>query len=332
MSSLKDVSELTGVSMMTVSRVLNNPESVKEKTRIRVLEAIDKLKYVPDQSAQKMRNRGSKTKTIVILAKDTATTPYSVDILLEIEKTARDHNWSTYFINLFGMEDFHRAERPILALRPDGIILSTMGLRKVMLPSGLMKIPLALANCYCDDKNIMSFIPDNYQAQFNSTNYIIRRGYRKPLCLWLPLEELASLERKKGFEDAWKNSGLSLSDASQFYMRYGDQYYKDLSSIIKNIIAEKKFNFDIVICGNDRIAFVAYQTLLMCGVKIPEEVGVLGFDNMTGINDLFIPSLSTIQLPHSEMGRLSALHIIEGHTKKGIELIECPLIKRDSLL
>lgn len=87
--------------MMTVSRVMHNAESVRPATRDRVLQAIQTLNYVPDLSARKMRAQGRKPSTLAVLAQDTATTPFSVDILLAIEQTASEFGWNSFLINIF---------------------------------------------------------------------------------------------------------------------------------------------------------------------------------------------------------------------------------------
>lgn len=95
--------------MMTVSRVMHNAESVRPATRDRVLQAIQTLNYVPDLSARKMRAQGRKPSTLAVLAQDTATTPFSVDILLAIEQTASEFGWNSFLINIFSEDDAARA-------------------------------------------------------------------------------------------------------------------------------------------------------------------------------------------------------------------------------
>ena len=90
MASLKEVAQLASVSLMTVSRAINEPQRLKPETLARVQQAIDALHYVPDFSARKMRGKSSKVSTLGVLALDTATTPFSVELLLSIELTARE--------------------------------------------------------------------------------------------------------------------------------------------------------------------------------------------------------------------------------------------------
>ncbi|AIR67549.1 LacI family DNA-binding transcriptional regulator [Cedecea neteri] len=331
MASLKDVATLAGVSLMTVSRVINQAEHVSPATRERVQRAIDELNYVPDYSARKIRSKGVKTSTIGILALDTATTPYSVEILLAIEQTARERGWNSFLINILSADDAERAVNQLLAQRPDGIIFTSMGLRHVELPAVLKTHRVVLANCISDDADLPSYIPDDFNGQYQATRHLIERGYRRPLCLWLPEEALASGSRRDGFEQAWREAGLDVDTVRQYHMQWGDSHYPELAGLVLAHCQQGKADFDVLVCGNDRIAFVAWQTLLAQGVAIPEQVAVLGFDNQVGIGDLFLPPLTTVQLPHEAIGRQAALHLIDGLTSSGIQRLPCPLVRRVSL-
>jgi DNA-binding LacI/PurR family transcriptional regulator len=101
MASLKDVAKLANVSLMTVSRALNSPERLKPETLARVQLAIEQTSYVPDLSAKKIRGAHASPKTIGVLALDTVTTPFSVEITLSIEETARMHGWNSFVMNMF---------------------------------------------------------------------------------------------------------------------------------------------------------------------------------------------------------------------------------------
>lgn len=315
---------------MTVSRVINHAPRVSATTRSRVLAAIESLNYVPDLSAQKMRGQASKPLTLAVLAEDTATTPFSVDILLAIEKTANQFGWNSFIITIFSADDTDRAIHELLAHRPDGIIYTTMGLRRVHLPESLHSLPVVLANCFSDDPHLASYIPDDYAAQYQATQHLIQRGYQRPLCFWLPENEPAPTLRRQGFEQAWVDAGRSLSEVVQYHMQKGDEHYLDVAKLLEYQFSAGQQAVDVLICGNDRAAFVAYQQLLAMGIKIPEQIAILGFDNMVGVGHLFLPPLTTLQLPHAEIGRAAALHLIEQRTTQGINRLACPLLLRAS--
>ena len=331
MASLKDVAKLANVSLMTVSRALNNPERLKPETLARVQQAIEQTSYVPDLSAKKVRGAHASPKTIGVLALDTVTTPFSVEITLSIEETARMHGWNSFVMNMFTDDNPEAIVDLLLSHRPDGIIYTTMGLRQVPLPAKLLTLPCVLSNCESIDEEVASYIPDDEQGQYAAVQALLAAGYRQPLCLHLPADHLATTRRRHGLERACREAGLDPDRLDHSYMAFGDEHYRDIPSVLQAHIQNGLPQFDSVICGNDRIALMVYQTLLAQGIRIPEDIAVIGYDNMVGIGELFLPPLSTVQLPHYEIGRLSALHIINGETHRETTRVESPFLMRNSI-
>lgn len=329
MASLKDVANLAGVSLMTVSRAINNPEQLSEKTRLKVKAAIEQLNYVPNIAAQRMRGA---EKTIGVLSFSTATTPFSVEILLAIEQTVRQHGWDAFIINTFeqDQDDVEHAIDVLLSHRPTGIIIARHGLKKISMPKRLAQYPIVLANCLTDGLQVPSYIPNDFQGQADLTRLLVEKGYKKPLCLYIPYNAIAAHERQKGLQAVWF-SQQNANPLTEFFMDDSDDYLEGADQL-KAILAANpdQFDYDVVVCGNDRIAMLAYQLLLARGLRIPEDVAVVGYDNMVGVAHLFLPPLTTVQLPHYEMGREAALHLIEGRTGNDVVPIECPLIERES--
>lgn len=333
MASLKDVSKLAGVSLMTVSRAINEPGKLRPETYLRVKQAIDQLDYVPDLSARRIRGDSSRVKTLGVLALDTATTPFSVEMILSIEKTARQHGWNSFVVNLFADDNMEQSVDLLLAHRPDGVVFTTMGLRQVSLPDKLLDQHLVLANCVHQGKRVACYIPDDEQGQYDAMREVIARGYQAPLCIHLPESTLAAALRRHGMERAWSEAGGNIATLRQYHLDLsaGDQHYRDTATILANHFSPGQQDCDIVVCGNDRVAFLVYQTLLAQGWKIPEQVAVLGYDNMVGIGELFLPPLTTVQLPHYELGQQAALHLINQRTHVDTVRVACPLLIRSSL-
>ncbi|MDP8079051.1 LacI family DNA-binding transcriptional regulator [Phocoenobacter skyensis] len=327
MASLKEVAKLAGVSLMTVSRALNCPEKLSEETYKHVKKAIDELNYVPNFSAKNIR--GSTGKTIGILSLGTATTPFSVEIILAIEKTVRQHGWHSFVINTFedDEQEMEQAAERLLSYRPAGIIIARNGLQNVKIPRKLHNIPIVLSNCVTNDIEVASYIPNDFQGQFDLTEQLVKKGYKKALCMYIPEDAIAAKERKNGFEKAWFNQ-LNSQTAEQHFMIGTPHTYENGAKPLQRLLESnpKKLDFDVVVCGNDRIAFLTYQLLLSRSFRIPEDVAVVGYDNMIGVTHLFQPSLTTVQLPHYEMGKQAALHFIEDRKTKEKNLIKCPLI------
>lgn len=330
MASIKDVSKAAGVSWMTVSRAINSPEKVKAETLKRVNEAIKALNYTPDHSAQRMRAKGiqgHQETTIGVLALEVATTPFSVGINHSIEQTVKENGWSAIIFNTFDLTPTDETIDRILSHKPAGIVFATMGLREVTVPERLKELPLVLANCFSSDDSIPSYVPDDQQGQYLGVQHLLQRGYRKPLFIMLSDTLAAVPLRKAGIHQAFGEQSLDL-----FRWRYLSIPcdYHETITIIDQAISEN-YDFDCIVCGNDRVALVAYMHLYRIGKSIPEDVAVLGYDNMDEVAELFVPGLTTIQLPHQELGRQAALHIIEQRADKGLIKLACPLIERQSV-
>ncbi len=187
-----------------------------------------------------------------------------------------------------------------------------------------------LANCESLSQPVASYIPDDEQGQYDAVKALLAAGYRRPLCLHLPASQPATIRRRRGLERACREAGIEPDHLSHSYMGQGDEHYHDIPAVVLAHIREGKPGFDSVICGNDRIAFMVYQTLLGQGLRIPQDVAVVGYDNMVGIGDLFLPPLSTVQLPHYDIGRLSALHIIHGDNHRETRKVASPWLPRAS--
>jgi DNA-binding LacI/PurR family transcriptional regulator len=157
---------------------------------------------------------------------------------------------------------------------------------------------------------------------------LLEKGYRRPVCIHLPERFVAKKLRLKGMRRAFEEFNVSEKDQTHFVL-VDEPVYMQCVQFLEEALA-KRPRPDCLICGNDRVAFVAYQHLLSVGIRIPKDIGVLGFDNMVGVADLFLPSLSTIRLPHEEIGRAAALHIIRRRKSSRVFRIPCPFIGRAS--
>ena len=331
MASVKDVARLAGVSLMTVSRALNTPGKLNQETLAKVLQAVETLGYVPSLSARKTRGGHSSGKTIGIFALDTATTPFAVDMLLSMERTAREYGWNVFILNVFETPPDQQAIELMLSHQPDGIIFSAMQLRRVEIPRVLRSVPLVLGNCVSTDPGIACYISDDEDGQYQAVRQALRQGYRRPLCINLPQSSMAWGLRQSGLARALGEAGIDAAQVPQYDLSDDDGYQETMVVLEQQLREDQgQAPFDLLICGNDRIALVAYQYLLSRGLRIPQDVAVLGFDNMVGVAELFYPPLSTVQLPYYDMGRRAVLHLIEGLDDCAVHKVACPLVERES--
>jgi DNA-binding LacI/PurR family transcriptional regulator len=311
---------------MTVSRVLNNQQWVRASTRERVQETIRELDYVANEMARQIGT--GRHSWIAILALNLATTPYSVGMTLAIEQVARDHGWRTYIVNTFSNDPSANILDSLLAMRPEGVIFATMGHRMVNVHQRLIRTGVVLANCQTTQKGVACYVPDDEQGQYQGVRKLLEKGYRRPVCIHLPRADVAMPLRFKAIQRAFREFNVLAKDQTHFVLNEETDYMQSVQFLIEALA--KRPRPDCLICGNDRVAFVAYQHLLSLGMRIPKDIGILGFDNMVGIGGLFLPPLSTIHLPHDEIGKAAALHIIRRRKRARIYRVACPFVGRGS--
>ena len=311
---------------MTVSRVFNNQQWVKESTRERVQEAIRELDYVANEMARQIGT--GRHPWIGVLGLNLATTPYSVGMTMAIEQVAREHGWRTYIINTFSNDPSANILESLLALRPEGVIFATMGHRMVNVPERLLRTGVVLANCQTTQKGVACYVADDEEGQYRGVCKLLEKGYHRPVCIHMPRSDVAMPLRLKGMQRAFREFNVAEKDQTHFVLNEETDYMQSVQFLNEALL--KRAKPDCLICGNDRVAFVAYQHLLSRGLRIPREIGVLGFDNMVGIGGLFLPSLSTIGLPHDEIGKAAAMHIIRSRKGARIYRLPCPFIARES--
>ena len=207
MASLKDVAKLANVSLMTVSRALNTPERLKPADTGPRAGRHRRNQLRPRPVGEEDPRGARHPSTIGVLALDTVTTPFSVEITLSIEETARAHGWNSFVVNMFSDDRPEAVVDLLLSHRPDGIIFTTMGLRQVPLPEKLLTLPCVLANCESLSQPVASYIPDDEQGQYDAVKALLAAGYRRPLCLHLPASQPATIRRRRGLERACREAG-----------------------------------------------------------------------------------------------------------------------------
>jgi len=328
---LKDVADRVGVSIKTVSNVINGHQArVSESTRIRVLETIEELGYRPHAAAQGLRTRRSHC--IGFISDQVAFTPYAGAII----KGAHDLSWAHDKILLIVNVDGDPAAaatavETMLARRVEGIIYAAMYHRVVQPPDSIREVPTVLLNCFCADRSLPSVVPDEVTGGREATESLLRKGHRRIGLLNVGRFIPAAIGRLEGYKQALAayevpfdrslvRGGNSMADS-------GYRYTLELMQLPDPPTA--------LFCGSDRMAMGAYDALKELGAVIPDDVAVRGFDDQEMIAPYLRPPLSTSALPHYEMGEWAVRYLLE-HAEYGQEeqpiqqMMHCPLVERAS--
>ena len=330
MPTIRDVAFRSGVSIKTVSRVINAPDTVTDVTRGRVLAAVEDLDFVPDQRASAMRS--GRSHMIGFVSDLVATTPHSVDIIRGAQHALAERGKTMLLANADG-GGFQAHLRGFHGLRVDGVIVATMYHRAIDdLPP--LSEPAVLVNCFEATLRFPAILPDDAQAGYRAARHLIARGHRRIAFVTLPREVEATRLRLDGYHCAHADANLPVIDdlVAEGVTRTADggqiwHAFETAAGLLDRDPAP-----DAIVCGNDIVAMHVYNAVRARGLAIPDDISVMGFDDNVVVSTGLMPTLSTVALPYAAMGRTAVSLLLDRQAGGGaaVHRIDCPLIARES--
>lgn len=331
MATIKEVADYAGVSFKTVSRVLNDSPNVSPKTRAKVLEAIEKLGYRPNVAARSMRT--GKSQVIGFITDEIATQPHAGNIIRGAQREAWQHEKLLFVVNTEQDPKIEeQAIRMMLERQVDAIIYAAWYHRRIEPLSALYDVPSVLVDCFVEDKSITSVVPDEVRGGREATLELIAQGHRRIGFINNEDPDLpAAVMRLEGYKQALATHNL-LFDDNLIVTAPSDS--SDGYNCAMELL-QREHPPTALFCFNDQMAMGAYDAIKELGLKIRNDIAIVGFDNLEIIAASLYPTLTTMQLPHFEMGQWAVRYLMEHehnfNKQKPIQhMIECPLIRRES--
>lgn len=329
--SIKDVAARAGVSVTTVSHVLNDVpgKRISDATRDRVRKAAEELGYAPSSVARNLRLQRSQM--LALISDEIATTPYAGRMILGAQEAASKAGWLLMLVNTGSDSEFEAAEIQALRQRQvDGFLYATMYHREVTIPEAVSGVPTVLLDARSSDKDTSSVVPDEVAGGRTATEELIRHGHQRIGFLNNSDDIPATHGRLRGYMQALQAAGLTYDErlvtARHSDTEGGVQGARQLLSATDRPTA--------LFCFNDRMAMGAYHAAAELGLRIPQDLSVVGFDNQELIADGLRPGLTTVALPHYEMGAWAVdalIARIEGNERPQHAKLSCPLVVRASV-
>ena len=330
--TMSDVARLAGVSRTAVSFVLNNHVSsanIPAETKDRILGAAKKLSYRPNLAAKVLHT--NQTHTIGFITDEIATTPHAVNIIKGAQDVALANGKLLLIVNTGSDATVtETAIEMMLGRQVEGIIYAAMYHHEVALPANMHEGSAVLLDCFSADRSLPSVVPDEIQGGRTATEVLLQKGHRRIGFINCLDPVPATFGRLEGYKQALKaydipfDENLACSHVSG--SRGGYQGTLELMQLREPPTA--------IFCFSDSMAMGAYDALRKLGLSIPHDVAVMGFDNQELIAAQLSPPLSTIQLPHYQMGKWAVQFLLEhnGESLPPIQhAIDCPYIERQSV-
>jgi len=304
MATVKDIAKLAGVSTATVSRALANPEKVTDTTKKKVESAAAQLGYAPNAIARSLRTRESKT--VVVILPDISN-HFFTDIIKGIEAVAHNKGYKVLVGDADGsVSRVNKYLELVYSKQADGVLSLTadIPIAQIIDDNGKAKFPLVMACEHFKDLAIPSVHIDNEYSAGCVIESLVQMGHYKIACISGHPDNPISRSRLSGVKASMEKWKLQLPEC---YIGEGDYSFLsgyEAAQTLLNLVDPPTAIF----CFNDEMAIGVLKRATQMGVKIPEELSVIGFDNIP-FSEYCSPQLTTVHQPRQLIGE-SAMKLL----------------------
>jgi len=294
--TIRDIAEKAGVSINTVSRALNNKPDISEETRRKILKIAQELGYVKNATASSLRSK--QTNIVGVIIADSAN-PFYAEVLKGIEAASRKYGYQIMLMNTERIyENEEKAIEVLLQRRVDGLLITPVQDKSDDIRALIeRKVPFVIVGRHFEELEVDEIHSDEVKGGFFATRHLIKRGRKNILVITGYLFKSAAYMRLEGYKKALKEYGIPFSEKMIIETDIDiESGYRAMREAI-----EKGLEFDAVFCYNDLLAFGVIKALKECGYRIPEDVAVVGYDDIV-YSSFVCPSLTTVRIKKFEMG------------------------------
>jgi len=326
--TIKDIAQVAGVSHITVSRALNNNESVRLETRERIIKIAKEMEYVPNYNAKKLVLDKS---YIIGLFFSTLKKGTSTEFFYQAVTGVNSVIQEKYNVVIKGIDEYCDYNA-ITKRNFDGILLMSQREEDDDFITDILSkdIPIVVMNREAYGKNVVSIVLNDCQGAYEATCYLLEAGHKRIAVIEGEKGFQSSIARKQGYVNAMVEKGYPILQQYIFQGDYGFEsgYYKMKELLL---LSDRP---TAVFCFNDNMALGAIKAVIEAGFKVPDDISIVGFDNSI-FSTYITPALTTVNRPIEQMSRDGAYKIIDKIentlSKNGTFYIDTQLNIRDSV-
>jgi LacI family transcriptional regulator len=332
-TTIKDVARLASVSPSAVSMVMNGSSRISEETVARVQQAIQKLNYRPNSIARSLRK--NHTLTIgMINGEESSSSPFTfiMPMMVGVEETAREQGFSVFLCNSHGKPEHEKSYlETLIDKQVSGVIFVSSKPEPRGAPAlELGSLPYVFLYQYAPDVRVPSVMPDDIAGGYKATHYLAELGHKRIGYINGENSYRVSTLRFEGYRKALEDAGLPFDPS---LVQSPNTWFEEGGYDSAKVFMRLPHPPTAIFCANDELAIGALEAIKELGLRVPEDVSLVGYDDRyEAVHKR--PPLTTVALPFYEMGKLAfnlLLATIHGEKiETGIHYVQCPLIKRSS--
>lgn len=314
---LRDIAKHLGISVSTVSRVINGTGRVSKETRELVLKTIKELGYQPNEIARSLKRKSANTLGVIV--SDLSNSFYS-RVIKGVEKVARENDHTVFVCNT--NEDIALEEEYVqlfLQKQVTGLVIATVGgnpeLFQPYIGSGIPFVFIDNLPQTADNFDVVTI--DNVKASYGMAQHLVEQGHRKVAMITGPLNQSTAAERMQGFRKCLEDNNIPLRES---WIGVGEFKRESGYSIMKQWLEEEELP-TALFTANDFLLYGAVQAIYEKGLRIPEDIAVVCFDanDETG---LVRPQITSVIQPAYEIGLMAAEIITRKERNKDLKVFE----------
>ena len=306
--TIKDIARISGCSVSTISRVINDRPDVRPETKEHVLKVMREAGFVPNTNARQLKIQQSRS--LVFVVKGTRNIFFS-DFL----RAATLYGYSGIVSYLDeNANEIDAAEKILREIKPKGMIFLGGSLTNFQNGFSNINVPSVLTTLVSDEldfPNLSMVGVDDRAAAYQAVSYLLQQGHRKIAVLGGPVTSYPSVMRRQGAQQAMEDAGILFSDKLYGLSNYDfESAYHAMNSLLA-----RRAEFTALFAMSDVIAFGAIRALVSAGLRVPEDVSVIGFDGIT-MSRYSVPVITTIVQP-SEQIALQSIELLVRQIEHG---------------
>ena len=325
MTTMKEIAQRTGVSVSTVSLVMNHRDAGRIKPEIaeRVRQAASQLGYKVNPMARSLRTNS--TRIIGFISEEVATTPYAGGMILGAQSAANRLGYMLITVSIDGGMDEAEEIAALKRYGADGFLYAKMSNRVTTVPEQLRDCPVVLADATDRNGNTPSVEPDEFAIAHDATTYLINAGCQRIAYIGCDVTDdgtnkpiVAQNGRLAGYRAALQDAGRTYDEHLVANVLNNGPALKAVGEIFEREQPDGFF------CFNDARAWYVYECAARRGLTIGKDISVVGVDNHRVLAETLEPQLTTVELPHFEMGYWAAVKLVSLIEQRPLDDFEWP--------
>ncbi|NBI41228.1 substrate-binding domain-containing protein [[Haemophilus] felis] len=328
MATMKDIARIAKVSTSTVSHVINNSRFVSDEIREKVMRVVKELNYTPSALARSLKVKETKTIGLLVTATDN---PFFAEVVSGVEQYCHQHHYNLILSSTAGDKDrLLNNLQTLVQKQVDGLLLMCADARFQIGRDLNLPLPFVIMDWWPTDQSVDKIFENSEYGGYLATKTLIDYGHRHIAIITGNLKKSLVQNRLAGYQKALTEANIPLNPAwiieENFDIEGGISGMQKVLNLTPRPTA--------VFACNDSIALGAYQTLWRQGLRVPQDMSVIGYDNIH-LAQYMSPPLSTINQPKAELGKLAVETLLQ-RIKNPQEnyrtlLLEPEIIERESI-